>query len=149
MSGRLRDRELHHRFVFQRLGFIEFVAGAASRFVRRIAHFHLRVSARHALRVMRGAAAAHANGMHLRDFLRDREERRHRTERPPHVILIETGSDDPNAGISELHADFDDAGIEGEIAVREVRTGRVEVVQELLWGRPESVRQEFRKLRAQ
>ena len=44
---------------------------------------------------------------------------------------------------------LDDAGIEGEIAVREVRTGRVEIVQELLWGRPESVRQEFRKLRAQ
>jgi hypothetical protein len=44
---------------------------------------------------------------------------------------------------------LDDAGIEGEIAVREVRTGRVEIVQELLWGRPQSVREEFRKLRAQ
>ena len=33
------------------------------------------------------------------------------------------------------------------MAVREVRSGRVEVVQ--MWGRPESVRQEFRKLRAQ
>jgi hypothetical protein len=44
---------------------------------------------------------------------------------------------------------LDDAGIEGEVAVREVRTGRIEIVQELLWGRPESVRQEFRKLRAQ
>jgi hypothetical protein len=42
---------------------------------------------------------------------------------------------------------LDEAGIEGEIAVREVRVGRVEVVQ--MWGRPESVRQEFRKLRAQ
>jgi hypothetical protein len=42
---------------------------------------------------------------------------------------------------------LDDAGIEGEIAVREARTGRVEVTQ--MWGRPESVRQEFRKLRAQ
>src|SRR3989449_1845535 len=40
-----------------------------------------------------------------------------------------------------------DAGITGELAVREVRTGRVEVVQ--MWGRPESVRQEFRKVRAQ
>ena len=42
---------------------------------------------------------------------------------------------------------LDDAGIEGELAVREVRTGRVEVVQ--MWGRTESVRQEFKKLRAQ
>jgi hypothetical protein len=42
---------------------------------------------------------------------------------------------------------LDDAGIEGEIAVREVRAGRVEVVQ--MWGRPESVRQEFRQIRAQ
>jgi hypothetical protein len=42
---------------------------------------------------------------------------------------------------------LDDAEIDGEIAVREVRTGRTEVVQ--MWGRPESVRQEFRKLRAQ
>jgi hypothetical protein len=42
---------------------------------------------------------------------------------------------------------LDDAGIDGEIAVREVRTGRAEVVQ--MWGRTESVRQEFKKLRAQ
>ena len=42
---------------------------------------------------------------------------------------------------------LDDAGIEGELAVREVRQGRVEVVQ--MWGRPESVRQEFRRQRAQ
>ena len=42
---------------------------------------------------------------------------------------------------------LDEAGIEGEIAVRETRTGRVEVTQ--MWGRPESVRQEFRQLRAQ
>ena len=42
---------------------------------------------------------------------------------------------------------LDDAGIEGELAVREVRTGRVEVTQ--MWGRPESVRQEFKRLRAQ
>jgi hypothetical protein len=42
---------------------------------------------------------------------------------------------------------LDDAGIAGELALREVRVGRVETVQ--MWGRPESVRQEFRKLRAQ
>lgn len=42
---------------------------------------------------------------------------------------------------------LDDAGIEGELAVREVRTGRVEVTQ--MWGRTESVRQEFRRRRAQ
>jgi hypothetical protein len=42
---------------------------------------------------------------------------------------------------------LDDAGIAGELATREVRTGRVEVTQ--MWGRPESVREEFRRLRAQ
>jgi hypothetical protein len=42
---------------------------------------------------------------------------------------------------------LDDAGIEGELAVREVRTGRVEVTP--MWGRPESVRQEFKRIRAQ
>ena len=42
---------------------------------------------------------------------------------------------------------LDDAGIEGELALREPRTGRVEVVQ--MWGRPESVRREFRARRAQ
>lgn len=42
---------------------------------------------------------------------------------------------------------LDDAEIEGEIAVREVRSGRVEV--EPMWGRPESIREQFRKLNAQ
>ena len=42
---------------------------------------------------------------------------------------------------------IDDQGIEGELAMREARTGRVEVTQ--MWGRPESVRQEFRQRRAQ
>jgi hypothetical protein len=42
---------------------------------------------------------------------------------------------------------LDDAGIEGELALRELREGRVEVTQ--MWGRPYSVRDEFRRLRAQ
>jgi hypothetical protein len=42
---------------------------------------------------------------------------------------------------------LDGAGIAGELAVREVRSGRVEVVQ--MWGRPESARREFQRLRAQ
>ncbi len=42
---------------------------------------------------------------------------------------------------------LDDAGIEGELAVRELREGRVEVTQ--MWGRPHSVRDEFARLRAQ
>ena len=42
---------------------------------------------------------------------------------------------------------LDEAGIEGEIAVRKVTSGRVEVVN--TWGRPESWRQEFRRIRAQ
>jgi hypothetical protein len=44
---------------------------------------------------------------------------------------------------------LDEAGIDGELAVREVREGRVEIVNELMWGRPESVRQEFKRIRAQ
>ncbi len=42
---------------------------------------------------------------------------------------------------------LDDAGIDGELAVREVRTGRAEVNP--MWGRTESVREEFRRIRAQ
>jgi hypothetical protein len=42
---------------------------------------------------------------------------------------------------------LDGQGIEGEIAVREARSGRVEVTQ--MWGLPESMRQEFRRRRAQ
>ena len=42
---------------------------------------------------------------------------------------------------------LDEQGIEGELALRDVRVGRVEVVP--MWGRPESVRQEFRRRRAQ
>ena len=42
---------------------------------------------------------------------------------------------------------LDDAGIEGELAVRQTRSGRVEVTQ--MWGRPQSAREEFLRLRAQ
>src|SRR3712207_2882962 len=38
---------------------------------------------------------------------------------------------------------LDDAGISGELALRELRTGRVETTQ--MWGRPESVRRELRR----
>ena len=42
---------------------------------------------------------------------------------------------------------LDEAGIEGELALRETRSGRAEVTQ--MWGRPESAREEFRRIRAQ
>jgi hypothetical protein len=42
---------------------------------------------------------------------------------------------------------LDDEGIEGELVLRGERSGRVEVTN--MWGRPESVRQEFRRRRAQ
>ena len=42
---------------------------------------------------------------------------------------------------------LDDAGIDGELELRELRTGRVEVKQ--MWGRPQSVRDEFKRSRAQ
>jgi hypothetical protein len=41
---------------------------------------------------------------------------------------------------------LDAEGVIGEMQVREVREGRSEVVQ--MWGRPESVREEFRQRRA-
>src|SRR3954454_14669181 len=42
---------------------------------------------------------------------------------------------------------LEEAVIEGEMRVRDARAGRAEIVQ--MWGRPESVRQEFRRIRAQ
>ena len=43
-------------------------------------------------------------------------------------------------------AKLDAEGVGGEMQVREVREGRAEVVQ--MWGRPESVREEFRQRRS-
>ncbi|MFL5827175.1 MAG: hypothetical protein ACJ76V_11690 [Thermoleophilaceae bacterium] len=42
---------------------------------------------------------------------------------------------------------LDEQGIEGELAARDARSGRVEVTQ--MWGRPESVREEFARRRSQ
>jgi hypothetical protein len=42
---------------------------------------------------------------------------------------------------------LDEEGIDGELRATDARSGRVEVVPG--WGRPESVRQEFRRRRAQ
>ncbi len=42
---------------------------------------------------------------------------------------------------------LDEAGIEGELVLRELRSGRVETTY--MWGRGESVREEFRRSRAQ
>jgi hypothetical protein len=42
-------------------------------------------------------------------------------------------------------AKLDAEGLNGEMTLREVREGRAEVVQ--MWGRPESVREEFRQRR--
>ncbi len=47
------------------------------------------------------------------------------------------------AGVLES---LDSAGVSGELQVREVREGRAEIVQ--MWGRPESVREEFRQRRS-
>jgi len=47
------------------------------------------------------------------------------------------------AGVLEK---LDGAGVRGEMRVAEVREGRSEVVQ--MWGRPESVREEFRQRRS-
>ncbi len=42
---------------------------------------------------------------------------------------------------------IDEKGIRGELALRELRTGRIENVS--MWGRPQSVREEFRRIRNQ
>jgi hypothetical protein len=42
---------------------------------------------------------------------------------------------------------LDDAGIEGQMVVRELRSGRAEIMEG--WGRPQSAREEFQRLRAQ
>jgi hypothetical protein len=41
---------------------------------------------------------------------------------------------------------LDEEGIEGELILRDVHEGRAEIVQ--MWGRPESVRREFRARRS-
>ena len=51
----------------------------------------------------------------------------------------------PTAVLSALRL-LDEAGFEGELVVRDVRDGRAEAVQ--MWGRGETARQEFRRLRA-
>jgi hypothetical protein len=48
--------------------------------------------------------------------------------------------------VAGVLAKLDAEGVTGEMQVREVREGRSEVVQ--MWGRPESVREEFRQRRA-
>jgi hypothetical protein len=50
------------------------------------------------------------------------------------------------ASVRGVLAKLDREGIEAEMRLREVREGRAEIVQ--MWGRPESVRQEFRRRRA-
>jgi hypothetical protein len=47
--------------------------------------------------------------------------------------------------VTGVLAKLDAEGITGETNLREVRQGRAEVVQ--MWGRPESVREEFRQRR--
>lgn len=49
--------------------------------------------------------------------------------------------------VAAVLAKLDSEGYTGEIRLVEVREGRVEVVQ--MWGRPESVREEFRTRRSQ
>ena len=48
--------------------------------------------------------------------------------------------------VSGVLAKLDSDGVRGELRVAEVREGRSEVVQ--MWGRPESVREEFRQRRS-
>ena len=57
---------------------------------------------------------------------------------------------DPAAAVPAVHMALgllDQAGIDGELALREVREGRAPV--EPVWGRPQSVRDELREINAQ
>jgi hypothetical protein len=49
--------------------------------------------------------------------------------------------------VEAIMRQLEEAGIAGEMVVREIREGRVEVVP--MWGRSESVRREFAQRRAQ
>ena len=78
----------------------------------------------------------------LRDRLKDRP--------PAPTVLLVAHRFGHAASAETVHgtlALLDDAGIEGELALRETRSGRVEIMPG--WGRPESAREEFRRLRAQ
>lgn len=48
--------------------------------------------------------------------------------------------------VTGVLAQLDEAGVAGELRLRETREGRAEIVQ--TWGRPESVRREFRARRS-
>jgi hypothetical protein len=48
--------------------------------------------------------------------------------------------------VQSVLAKLDKEGIEAELRVRDAQEGRAEVVQ--MWGRPESVREEFRRRRS-
>jgi hypothetical protein len=48
--------------------------------------------------------------------------------------------------VAGVLAKLDEDGVSGELRVAEVREGRSDVVQ--MWGRPESVREEFRERRS-
>lgn len=52
----------------------------------------------------------------------------------------------PQAVLGTLRL-LDQAGLAGDIAVQQVRTGRIEITH--WWGRPESVKNEFKQLRSQ
>src|SRR5581483_10546614 len=81
-------------------------AVAAPRFVETASADQHAVAARdEPLRVIRGIAADDANRQRLRDVFRDREELRHRLERPAQIILIEPRDDDPFAAIRQRVAD--------------------------------------------
>src|SRR4029078_6437289 len=56
------------------------------------------------------------------------------------LVAHQVGRAPAAPGARGTRALFDKAGIEGELVLRQLRTGRVETVQ--MWGRPESVRQE-------
>src|SRR5689334_4126951 len=53
------------------------------------------------LGMVRGIAANHADRECLRDVFGDGQQLRHRLERPPEVILVQTGNDDPLAVVGE------------------------------------------------
>ena len=67
-----------------------------------------------AVRCVKCAGDPHTTqiGVHLVDELGEREERRHRTERPAHEVLIEPGDDHAHAAVGELGGEIDQPVVE-------------------------------------
>lgn len=86
---------------------------AADRLVRILLAEHDQLVVRgQAVRMVRQIAAADAYRMYLRNIFGRGHKSRHRPERFPRVVHVQTGHDDTHPVVGQLTADIDDARIE-------------------------------------